>query len=290
MTHYPKISIVTPSFNQGKYLEQTIISVLDQQYPNLEYIIIDGGSTDQTMDIIKKYKHRLAFWISEPDKGMYDAIQKGFDRSIGDIMGWINSDDTLSIRSLFTAAEVFTDYAAIDWLNGLPNQMDEDGRIIAVGGLPRWNKYRYFQMDFKYIQQEGIYWRRKLWENAGSYIDTKFSLAGDLELWSRFFNHAELYYVNGILGTYRARKANQKSLEQIDEYNRQAVELLEKLVPTPEETKIISVSKSAVWKLSMRHPFKFLYKFLKYNSVEVLLNRFPPALYHNRATNRFMIL
>ena len=90
---YPKISIVTPSFNQGKYIEQTIQSVLTQNYPNLEYIIIDGGSTDKTVDIIKKYEQQLSYWVTEPDKGQTDAINKGFAKCTGEIFNWINSDD-----------------------------------------------------------------------------------------------------------------------------------------------------------------------------------------------------
>lgn len=90
---YPKISIVTPSYNQGKYIEQTIQSVLNQNYPNLEYIIIDGGSTDETVEIIKKYEHKIHYWVSEPDKGQTDAINKGFDKCTGEIFNWINSDD-----------------------------------------------------------------------------------------------------------------------------------------------------------------------------------------------------
>src|SRR5215469_5586779 len=89
----PKISIVTPSFNQAEFLEETIRSVLDQNYPNLEYVVVDGGSTDGSVDIIKKYAHRLAWWVSEPDDGQYAAINKGFKHSSGEIMAWINSDD-----------------------------------------------------------------------------------------------------------------------------------------------------------------------------------------------------
>ena len=91
--NYPKISIVTPNYNGVKYLEQTIVSVLNQNYPNLEYIIIDGGSTDGSVEIIKKYESKLSYWVSEPDMGLYHAIQKGFEKSTGEIMAWINSDD-----------------------------------------------------------------------------------------------------------------------------------------------------------------------------------------------------
>src|SRR5688500_12214725 len=92
--HYPRITIVTPNYNYGHFLEKAIVSVLDQQYPNLEYIIIDGGSTDNSIEIIRKYEKHLAYWISEPDKGMYDAINKGFSRATGEVMAWLNSDDT----------------------------------------------------------------------------------------------------------------------------------------------------------------------------------------------------
>src|ERR1022692_1920792 len=189
MAPYPKISIVTATFNQASFIEETILSVLDQQYPNLEYIIIDGGSNDGTVDIIKKYEHCLAYWISEKDAGLYDALNKGFQKATGEIMSWLNSDDILHRRSLSMVASAFMDFPMIEWLGGVPSQIDEKGRSIWVGVETPWNKYRYLNLDYKYIQQEGIFWRRSLWEKSGGYISTEYEIASDLELWSRFFTY-----------------------------------------------------------------------------------------------------
>lgn len=289
MTTYPKISIITPSYNQGAYLEETILSVLTQDYPNLEYIIIDGGSSDNSLEIIKRYEAKLAYWISEPDNGLYDAIQKGFDKSTGEIMTWINSDDTFSKNSLFTVAEIFRDFDFIEWLSGTPNQIDEQGRSVGTDRAPKWNKYRYLNFDFKYIQQEGTFWRRSLWEESGEYIATNLQLAGDLELWSRFFQYEELYYISGILGSFRVRKSNQKSLEYIDDYHKEAIQVLTCMASTKEEQRNLKIRESLLWKLHKKRPFSFLNVFFKYNKVETSLNKYPPLLVYNRVKQRFVI-
>lgn len=205
----PKISIVTPSYNQGQYLEQTIKSVLDQGYPNLEYIIIDGGSTDNSVEIIKKYEDRLAYRTSESDGGMYEAIQKGFAKSTGEIMGWINSDDILHQKALFTIAELLT-LPGVSWIQGIPNVIDEKGRLVQTINLGPWSELRFYTDDYC-IQQESTFWTRALWDKAGGYISTEYKVAGDYELWSRFFQHDQLYTPTTLLGGFRLRKEGQLS-------------------------------------------------------------------------------
>src|SRR2546423_5595900 len=119
---WPRIALVTPVRNSGKYLEATIRSVLAQDYPNLDYFIVDGGSTDNSVEIIRKYEERISGWISEPDQGMYDAINKGFARTSGEIMGWISATDMLHTGGLKVVGSVFRDLPEVEWITGLPSE------------------------------------------------------------------------------------------------------------------------------------------------------------------------
>ncbi len=226
---YPKITIVTPSFNQGKYLEDTLLSVINQKYPNLEYIVIDGGSTDNSIEIIKKYEPQLTYWISETDKGLYDAIQKGFERSTGDIMAWINSDDMYHQKSLLTVAEIFEVFPKVNWLMGQNTFYNEFGQAFIMDDdtyHERWSKWRMYNFEGKFIQQESVFWRRELWEKAGGYIDKKINLAGDFDLWLRFFRYENLYSTTFLLSGFRFRNENQKSNNNFKEYISQTQKLL----------------------------------------------------------------
>ena len=205
---YPKISMVTVSYNQEAFIEKSILSVISQGYPNLEYIIIDGASTDRTPEIIRKYESGLAYWVSEKDKGMYDALHRGFQRTTGEIMGWLNSDDLLMPGALFTLAEIFSNNKDIDWLQGNPCVADENGRFVFQRPQ-RSSKYSFYLKDYTdgvFIQQESTYWKRALWEKAGSRISDEYKYAGDFELWMRFFEHADLCNTTALIGAFRLRE------------------------------------------------------------------------------------
>jgi len=236
---YPKISIVTPSYNDAQYIERTILSVVGQGYPNLEYIIIDGGSTDGSVDIIKKYSDRITHWVSEKDNGMYHAVQKGFAISTGEIMGWINSDDVLHTGSLFTLGQIFRDAPFVNWLEGYPNTTDEHGRVVFASPPNEVDKLFFYQgkhqHSYKYIQQESTYWRRTLWEKAGGYISNSYRYAGDFELWIRFFQYEKLHTVSAFLGSFRLSNSGQASVEHYSDYVRETFEILSKYPLTKKE-------------------------------------------------------
>ncbi len=208
MITYPKISIVTPSYNQVDFLEQTIRSILSQGYPNLEYIIIDGGSSDGSVEIIKKYDSSLAYWETAKDEGMYHALNKGFSKSTGEIMGWTNSDDVLAEGALFTMADLFSRNKKVEWIQGYPTVINVEGKIVFQ--RPQvYSKYFFFlhqYRNYQFIQQESTFWKRGLWLKSGGELDTQFSVAADFDLWMRFFLHAKLYCTDKQLGAFRSRQ------------------------------------------------------------------------------------
>lgn len=231
----PKVSIVTPSFNQGQFIEETIRSVLEQGYPNLEYVIIDGNSTDGSIDIIRKYEQQLAYWVSEPDRGQYDAINKGFSKTTGEIMAWLNSDDKYTPWAFSIVAEIFSTFPQVEWLTtSSALHWDRLGRAVECTHRGGFNRHAFFKganlpsRDWfagGWIQQESTFWRRSLWDRAGGQIDALLKLAGDFELWTKFFHHTDLYTVCTPLGGFRVH-GNQKTAHHMQAYLEEAEVLL----------------------------------------------------------------
>ena len=223
----PRISIVTPSFNQGQFLESTIQSVISQRYPNLEYAVIDGGSTDESPAIIEKYRDHFHFSCCEPDGGHYAALNKGFSHSSGEIMAWLNSDDLYFPWTLRTVSSIMTAHPEIEWLTTVrPAYWDYYGFCIDVDyGLPGFSREAFLDgcyvkpnpdgLDllalYPTVQQESTFWRRSLWEKAGARIRTEFKLAADFDLWGRFYQHADLYGTNAPLAGFRFQHTQKTS-------------------------------------------------------------------------------
>jgi hypothetical protein len=221
----PSISIVTPNFNGFGYLADAIESVVSQDYPNLQYVIADGGSTDGSQLIIGQYNERINAVISGPDRGHADALNKGFALTDGEIMGWINSDDILHPGCLERIARIFGAYPDVEWITGRPTAMNAGGEIDYVGDVRPWSRLRFLAGDHLWIQQESTFWRRSLWDRAGGGLDLDFNVANDFELWARFFRHAPLYSVDHLLGCFRVRPG-QRSVAQRADYEREVDQIL----------------------------------------------------------------
>jgi len=202
-------------------------SALSQNYPNLEYIIVDGGSTDGSVEIIRRYEADLHAWISEPDRGMYDAINKGFARSSGEIMGWISATDLLHAGSLFVVGGVFRKFPQVDWITGRPTGFNDDGMAVEFLNLRRWSRWPFLAGANRYIQQESTYWRRSLWDRAGGQVDASRRSASDFELWVRFFRYAQLYSVDALIGGFRSHP-DSLGLQNLEDCHRIQDEIIEK--------------------------------------------------------------
>jgi glycosyltransferase involved in cell wall biosynthesis len=201
MTDKPLVSIITPSYNQASFLEETIKSVLDQDYANLEYIVIDGGSTDGSLEIIKKYSHRLAWWISEPDQGQTDAINKGFAKSQGEIFAWLNSDDTYLPGAVSDAVAYLQTHPEAGMVYGDANLIDEQGRVI--GKFPaRQTDYLRLRRGYVHIPQQAAFFRARLWHEVGP-LDPTFYFAMDFDLWIRLSKLVPIEYYPRLWANFR---------------------------------------------------------------------------------------
>ena len=206
----PLVSIVTPSLNQGQYIEETILSVLNQDYPNIEYAVIDGGSTDNTIDILRKYQDRL-LWVSEKDRGQSDAINKGFRMAKGDILAWLNSDDTYLPSAVNKAVSLLNSHSDTKMVYGKTHYSDETGKIIG--------EYPTGPLDYKrlaifnFICQPSTFFKKEVFFDAGG-LDLELRHSMDYDLWIRIVRNFSVEYLPEYLSIYRLHSQS-KTISEI---------------------------------------------------------------------------
>lgn len=213
-TFWPKLSIITPSYNQANFLERTILSVLNQSYPNLEYIIIDGGSNDRSIEVIKKYEKYLAYWISEPDNGQEDAINKGFKKATGDIVGWQNSDDIYLPGAFFKVCNEFKKYPDSDVVFGNMYLINEDDDILKDMRFIPFNLEHLLYYDWN-LSNQTTFWKREMFYKTG-YLKN-CGVLFDFDWFIRLGKTTKNFrFVRRFLGGYRLHPRSKFSLVKND--------------------------------------------------------------------------
>jgi glycosyltransferase involved in cell wall biosynthesis len=207
----PKISIVTPSYNHARYIEWTVRSVVLQRYPNLEYVVMDGGSRDGTVGILEKYADYFTHWQSAPDGGQAEAVRNGFEHTCGDIMAYLNSDDMLAPGTLYWVADFFERNPGVDAVYSHRCTVDANNRVIWHWHLPPHVDYLMSRWDL--IPQETCFWRRRIYEKVGR-VDSSFRFALDYDLFTRFMLHGRMFRADRFLGAFR-QHADSKTSTQL---------------------------------------------------------------------------
>jgi glycosyltransferase involved in cell wall biosynthesis len=221
----PRITVVTPSFNQGEFIEATLRSVLDQDYPRLEYIVIDGGSTDGSVEIIERYAPKLTYWHSRKDAGQADALATGFEMATGEILCWLNSDDILLPGALLQIARIFVSNPNIGFVYGNRKVIDKDGSVISEHIWPYFlTKYHWARGQ--YLAQECSFWRRGVYEAVGGIDRSKFFIM-DYDLFYRLWLTTKFRKTSAYLGCIRMHEQTKQS-KHLDVWRSEFTEALRK--------------------------------------------------------------
>ena len=220
--NYPKISVVVPSYNQDRFIEATLLSVINQKYPNLELIVIDGGSSDNSVGIISKYEHLISYWISEPDGGQTDGLIKGFNRATGEIWCWLNSDDLHTSSTLAEVSKYFIDHPQVNAVFGDTVWIDEQGDLLRVQKEIPFNRFLWMY-TYNYIPGMSMFWRRDLYKKSGG-LNPEFDLAMDADLWIRFADVGRIEHVRAIWSQMRFY-SQQKNRRLRDKSNKEDLKI-----------------------------------------------------------------
>ena len=222
----PKISIITPSYNQGQYIEETILSIINQNYPYVEHIIIDGGSTDNTVDVLKKYNEKLTYWVSEKDNGQSEALNKGLRKATGEIIYWLNSDDILLPDALNKVVQYFDNNKDIDFLNGYMLVIDKKSNILFSYFVLKQKRF-YAERGIYYIAQPSMFFKRKIFDTIG-FLKEDYHAQMDKELLIRIFeNNFKIGEMKKFLAAFRYHEAS-KSIISGSIWNEDTLKLRKK--------------------------------------------------------------
>ena len=256
---WPRISIVTPSYNQAQFIEETIRSVLLQGYPNLEYIIIDGGSTDGSVEIIRKYKDYLAFWVSEKDNGQSQAINKGFANSSGAILGWINADDILKPKALRFVSENLKDLSKPAWLVGSTEIINSIGLSLSVRSPGDITRESILDWPKNWFPQQSTFWTKAMRDVVGP-LDESLHYSMDFAIWLAMIEHSLPFTTKKILSSFRYQEDAKGLASTYKVYLSIIIILARYLKRIPNikrlKTAIMSIVKAAVhcvWYFVTRH-------------------------------------
>ena len=243
MPEFPLVSIITPSYNQGRFLEATLQSVLGQDYPNLEYLVVDGGSTDNSVEIIHRYADRLAWWVSEKDAGQSEAINKGLKRARGEFVGWLNSDDVYLPGAVSGAVAAFRSHPDAGVVYGDALAIEADGKPF---NLMRARQYTLVDlMAFNIICQPAAFMRRSVLEQV-NYLDPAYHLLMDNLLWMQMARIAPIVYLPQTWAAARYHD-QAKNRTRGAAYGCEAKVLMDNLKPRPEFAEIIASNRKRIW-------------------------------------------
>ena len=269
MKKFPKITLVTPCFNHGAFVGRTIESVVSQGYPNLEYIVVNDASSDNSREVIGSYSGSISRIIDNAKlrPSPVFALNQAFSHSSGEILGWLSSDDILMPNSLFVVAQVFANLPSASWISGNASTINSRDEIVN-SRIVRKNKLDYLNRQWQIIQQESTFFRRHLWEAAGGKLDANFLQAFDTELWTRFFERSELVHVDTPIGAFRQGNQSRSSrdLSEFESFNDVALDRMRARASAQDRTSAL------VWRLLKT---RLLASVLRSMPHKVLLRCFP---------------
>ncbi len=253
MTHLPTVTIVTPSYNQAAFLESTIRSVLAQDYPELEYMVVDGGSTDGSVEIIQRYAGRLAWWVSERDAGQAEAINKGLMRANGEIVAWLNSDDIYLPGAIQQAVRAFQEHPTAGMVFGDAITMDAQGKPLGRLSFGDWGLLDL--VSFRIICQPAVFMRRAVLEKSG-YLESSYHYMLDHHLWIRMARCASIRYTGGVtddssrtstaLWAAARHHPGAKNVAQAPGFSRETMQILEWMESQPDLIPVIAQNRKRV--------------------------------------------